>query len=157
MVVAPVKSSKGPIPTPRPNNTSGSVTNSPGSALQREHHVLIERRLKDDPTTLEELSRHYGISRERVRQVEVRAFEKLQMPVKARLVSAKVSLHSLIILMLIGSEALQSCPFPSPCVSLLWSGTAGSTTIPPIADYAERCRPRPQEPGLSEPDGPLIT
>jgi hypothetical protein len=64
MVVAPVKSSKGPIPTPRPNNASGSVTNRTGSALQRERHVLIERRLKDDPTTLEELSRHYGMSRE---------------------------------------------------------------------------------------------
>jgi RNA polymerase sigma-32 factor len=44
----------------------------------RERHILNERRLKDDPTTLEELSAHYGISRERVRQIEVRAFEKLQ-------------------------------------------------------------------------------
>jgi RNA polymerase sigma-32 factor len=45
---------------------------------ERERHILIERRLKDDPTTLEELSQQYGISRERVRQIEVRAFEKLQ-------------------------------------------------------------------------------
>jgi RNA polymerase sigma-32 factor len=37
-----------------------------------------ERRLKEDPTALEELSRHYGISRERVRQIEVCAFGKLQ-------------------------------------------------------------------------------
>ena len=44
----------------------------------RERHILTERRLKDDPTTLEELSQEYGISRERVRQIEVRAFEKLQ-------------------------------------------------------------------------------
>jgi RNA polymerase sigma-32 factor len=44
----------------------------------REHHILIERRLKDDPATLEELSVQYGISRERVRQIEVGAFEKLQ-------------------------------------------------------------------------------
>jgi RNA polymerase sigma-32 factor len=44
----------------------------------RERHILIERRLKDNPTTLEELSQQYGISRERVRQIEVRAFEKLQ-------------------------------------------------------------------------------
>jgi RNA polymerase sigma-32 factor len=44
----------------------------------RERHILNERRLKDDPTTLEELSKEYGISRERVRQIEVRAFEKLQ-------------------------------------------------------------------------------
>lgn len=45
---------------------------------ERERHILSERRLKDPPTTLEDLSRHYGVSRERVRQIEVRAFEKLQ-------------------------------------------------------------------------------
>ena len=44
----------------------------------RERHILTERRLKDDPTTLEELAAQYGVSRERVRQIEVRAFEKLQ-------------------------------------------------------------------------------
>ena len=42
---------------------------------ERERHILTERRLKDEPTTLEELSASYGISRERVRQIEVRAFE----------------------------------------------------------------------------------
>ena len=44
----------------------------------RERHILTERRLKDEPTTLEELASQYGVSRERVRQIEVRAFEKLQ-------------------------------------------------------------------------------
>ena len=44
----------------------------------RERHILTERRLKDDPTTLEELAAQYGVSRERVRQIEVRAFDKLQ-------------------------------------------------------------------------------
>ena len=44
----------------------------------REKHILTERRLKDDPVTLEELAGQYGVSRERVRQIEVRAFEKLQ-------------------------------------------------------------------------------
>jgi RNA polymerase sigma-32 factor len=44
----------------------------------RERHILTERRLTDDPKTLEELSQVYGVSRERVRQIEVRAFEKLQ-------------------------------------------------------------------------------
>jgi RNA polymerase sigma-32 factor len=44
----------------------------------RERHILTERRLKDDPTTLETLASEYGVSRERVRQIEVRAFEKLQ-------------------------------------------------------------------------------
>jgi len=45
---------------------------------EREKHILTERRLTDDPKTLEELSQVYGVSRERVRQIEVRAFEKLQ-------------------------------------------------------------------------------
>ena len=45
---------------------------------ERERHILIERRLKDNATTLEDLSQQYAISRERVRQIEVRAFEKLQ-------------------------------------------------------------------------------
>ncbi len=49
---------------------------------ERERHILSERRLKDEPMTLEELSAQYGISRERVRQIEVRAFEKLQRAIK---------------------------------------------------------------------------
>jgi RNA polymerase sigma-32 factor len=44
----------------------------------REKHILTERRLVDEPRTLEELSQEFGVSRERVRQIEVRAFEKLQ-------------------------------------------------------------------------------
>ncbi len=49
---------------------------------EREQHILTERRLKEDPTTLEDLSQEYGISRERVRQIEVRAFEKLQKAIR---------------------------------------------------------------------------
>ena len=49
---------------------------------EREQHILTERRLKDDPSTLEELSKVYDVSRERVRQIEVRAFEKLQKAMK---------------------------------------------------------------------------
>ena len=45
---------------------------------ERERHILTDRRLVDDPRTLEELSQVYNVSRERVRQIEVRAFEKLQ-------------------------------------------------------------------------------
>ena len=45
---------------------------------EREQFILTERRLTDEPKTLEELSQVYGVSRERVRQIEVRAFEKLQ-------------------------------------------------------------------------------
>ena len=48
------------------------------SLNDREKHILTERRLTDDPQTLEELSQVYDVSRERIRQIEVRAFEKLQ-------------------------------------------------------------------------------
>jgi RNA polymerase sigma-32 factor len=52
---------------------------------ERERHIIDERRLKDNPATLEELSKQYRISRERVRQIEVRAFEKLQKAMKAEI------------------------------------------------------------------------
>ncbi len=45
---------------------------------EREKDILMQRRLADTPVTLEELSESYGVSRERIRQIEVRAFEKLQ-------------------------------------------------------------------------------
>jgi RNA polymerase sigma-32 factor len=48
----------------------------------RERRILTARRLQDEPITLEDLSQEYGISRERVRQIEVRAFEKLQKSIK---------------------------------------------------------------------------
>jgi RNA polymerase sigma-32 factor len=50
----------------------------------RERQILTERRLKDEPTTLETLSKEYGVTRERVRQIEVRAFEKLQHAIRDR-------------------------------------------------------------------------
>ena len=53
-----------------------------GILNDRERHIITERRLRETPTTLENLSVHYGISRERVRQIEVRAFEKLQKSIR---------------------------------------------------------------------------
>ena len=50
---------------------------------ERERHIFVERRLTEDPKTLEELSEEYNISRERVRQIEVRAFEKVQKSIKS--------------------------------------------------------------------------
>jgi RNA polymerase sigma-32 factor len=52
----------------------------------RERRIFEARRLLDDPVTLEQLSEEFGVSRERVRQIEVRAFEKVQEAVKASLV-----------------------------------------------------------------------
>jgi len=48
------------------------------SLNERERHIIQERKLSDEPKTLEELAQVYGVSRERIRQIEVRAFEKLQ-------------------------------------------------------------------------------
>ena len=45
---------------------------------EREREILYSRRLTDDPLTLEDLSKKYNISRERIRQIETKAFEKLQ-------------------------------------------------------------------------------
>jgi RNA polymerase sigma-32 factor len=61
------------------------LANALSTLNERERHILIERRLKDEPTTLEDLSHQYGISRERVRQIEVRAFEKLQRAMKSEI------------------------------------------------------------------------
>jgi RNA polymerase sigma-32 factor len=49
----------------------------------RERHILTERRLKDEPSTLEDLARVYNVSRERIRQIEVRAFERVQQAMHA--------------------------------------------------------------------------
>ncbi len=56
---------------------------------ERERQILIERRLKDNPATLEDLSIQYNVSRERVRQIEVRAFEKLQKAMKVQLAARR--------------------------------------------------------------------
>lgn len=58
----------------------------------REKHILTERRLKEDPSTLEELSQVYGISRERVRQIEVRAFEKLQKAIRNAAIEERLAI-----------------------------------------------------------------
>ena len=50
---------------------------------ERERHIISERRLSEDRVTLEELAGQYGISRERVRQIEARAFEKLRTAMTA--------------------------------------------------------------------------
>jgi RNA polymerase sigma-32 factor len=62
-----------------------------GHLNDRERRILSERRLRDEPTTLEDLSQEYGISRERVRQIEVRAFEKLQKAIRNAAVEAKLA------------------------------------------------------------------
>ena len=60
----------------------GMLSEAMETLNDRERHILVERRLSDKPKTLEDLSQEYDISRERVRQIEVRAFEKLQKAVR---------------------------------------------------------------------------
>jgi RNA polymerase sigma-32 factor len=73
------------------------LTTALKTLTERERHIIVERRLKDNPTTLEDLSQHYSVSRERVRQIEVRAFEKLQKAMRTQVAaqrqSAQVHLH----------------------------------------------------------------
>ena len=60
------------------DNRRLALTRALGVLNERERVIFEERRLKDDPITLEELAERFGVSRERVRQIEVRAFEKVQ-------------------------------------------------------------------------------
>ena len=59
----------------------------------RERHILVERRLRDNPITLEGLSQEYNISRERVRQIEVRAFNKVQKAVRKSTMAKRTAVH----------------------------------------------------------------
>ena len=61
----------------------GLLEDALSGLTERERHIITERRLKDEPTTLETLAAEYGVSRERVRQIEVRAFDKLQKAMQA--------------------------------------------------------------------------
>jgi RNA polymerase sigma-32 factor len=60
----------------------------------REKNIIVERRLKESPSTLEDLSKVYEISRERVRQIEVRAFEKLQKSMRNMAIDQSLALPS---------------------------------------------------------------
>ena len=65
-----------------PNNRRHLLGCALDGLKEREREIFFERRLKDDPSTLDLLRRRYGISRERVRQIEVRAFEKVRKSVR---------------------------------------------------------------------------
>ena len=78
-LVAPEESQETVLANRQEMNTKqGLLQKAMAMLSDRERDIIQRRRLKDDPDTLEDLSRDYNISRERVRQIEVRAFEKLQ-------------------------------------------------------------------------------
>jgi len=66
------------------DNRHKALTDALGVLNARERRIFEARRLADEPITLEELAEEFGVSRERVRQIEVRAFEKVQAAVKSR-------------------------------------------------------------------------
>jgi len=68
----------------------GALKNALRVLNDRERRIFEARRLADDPVTLEELSTEFGVSRERVRQIEVRAFEKVQAAVRAGVALAQI-------------------------------------------------------------------
>jgi len=68
------------------------LTDAMKTLNDRERRILTERRLKDDPKTLEDLSQEFGVSRERVRQIEVRAFEKLQKSMRNAAMEKKLQI-----------------------------------------------------------------
>jgi RNA polymerase sigma-32 factor len=65
-------------------NRRSALSDALGVLNDRERRIFEARRLADDPITLEELAEEFGVSRERVRQIEVRAFEKVQKAVRSR-------------------------------------------------------------------------
>jgi RNA polymerase sigma-32 factor len=69
------------------------LTGAMSALSERERDIIEARRLRDEPATLEELSQKYGVSRERVRQIEVRAFEKLQQQMKSTM-AQKHTVHA---------------------------------------------------------------
>ena len=67
---------------------SGMLKRAMAELSERERDILVRRRLSDEPLTLEQLGTHYGISRERIRQLESRAFDKVQKCVQAEATAA---------------------------------------------------------------------
>ena len=59
------------------------LANAMANLNERERDIIVKRRLSEEPSTLEDLSQTYSVSRERIRQIEVRAFEKLQQAMKS--------------------------------------------------------------------------
>jgi RNA polymerase sigma-32 factor len=78
------------------DNRKQALTEALSVLNERERRIFQARRLADDPVTLEELADEFGVSRERVRQIEVRAFEKVQDAVKnrvAKMESPSIAAH----------------------------------------------------------------
>jgi RNA polymerase sigma-32 factor len=69
------------------NNRRKALSDSLNVLNERERRVFVARRLGDEPLTLEELAEEFGVSRERIRQIEMRAFEKVQRAARCRVLA----------------------------------------------------------------------
>ena len=78
------------------DNRKQALTDALSVLNDRERRIFEARRLADDPITLEDLASEFGVSRERVRQIEVRAFEKLQKAMKAQIAERRLQSQSAI-------------------------------------------------------------
>src|SRR6195256_6467044 len=78
------------VASEQPDNRHKALGEALDVLNERERRIFEARRLADDPITLEELAAEFGVSRERVRQIEVRAFEKVQKAVKHRIAAMEV-------------------------------------------------------------------
>jgi RNA polymerase sigma-32 factor len=76
------------------DNRRTALSDALGVLNDRERRIFEARRLADDPITLEELAAEFGVSRERVRQIEVRAFEKVQKAVRSKVASMETPASS---------------------------------------------------------------
>ncbi|MFZ0150758.1 MAG: RNA polymerase factor sigma-32, partial [Xanthobacteraceae bacterium] len=75
------------------DNRRNALSDALGALNERDRRIFEGRRLAEDPITLAELADEFGVSRERVRQIEVRAFEKVQKAVKNRIAAIEIPVH----------------------------------------------------------------
>ena len=75
------------------DNRRKALSDALGVLNGRDRRIFEGRRVAEDPMTLAELADEFGVSRERVRQIEVRAFEKVQKAVKDRVVAIETPVH----------------------------------------------------------------
>jgi RNA polymerase sigma-32 factor len=75
------------------DNRRNALSDALGVLNERDRRIFEGRRLAEDPITLAELADEFGVSRERVRQIEVRAFEKVQKAVKNRIAAIEIPVH----------------------------------------------------------------
>ena len=118
------------------------------SLNDREKHILTERRLTENPQTLEELSQVYDVSRERIRQIEVRAFEKVQKAMKA--IAGEKLLAGVACPDIVSSNTMKRPPTPPGVGGLLhFERSSWRVPVPAQPPPSPRCPALPTRAGRS--------